>query len=93
MDIIGYINSPLKEVKSIDEAMEVLDSYCIALYKSETPHHDFIILKERFGIDACITENNTIIIPVTKEMVNLNNEDLLLKEISKIGLDKNNFEI
>lgn len=93
MDIIRYINNPLKEVKSIDEAMEVLDSYCIALYKSEVPYHDFIILKERFGITACISEGNTLVIPVTKEMVELNNEDLLLEEISKIGLDKNSFEI
>jgi hypothetical protein len=73
--------------------MESLNSQCIALYTTDTPQKDFIILKERFNVDICLAGENTLVIPVTTEIVNLNNDDVLLNEIEKIGLDKNKFEI
>lgn len=93
MNLLDYINNPLRVEDSIDKAMESLDSMCIATYTTSTPQKDSIILKKRFGIETCFVEENTLVVPITSEMVNLNMNDTILDEIEKIGLDKNNFEI
>ena len=93
MNLLDYINNPLRVEDSIDKAMESLDSMCIATYTTSTPQKDSIILKKRFGIETCFVKENTLVVPITSEMVNLNMNDTILDEIEKIGLDKNNFEI
>lgn len=93
MSLLEFITNPLRVEDSIDKAMESLDSMCIATYTTSTPQKDSIIFKKRFGVETCFVEENTLVVPVTSEMVNLNMNDTILDEIEKIGLDKNKFEI
>jgi len=92
MNLIDYINSTIRTADSIDEAMRMIDTMCSATYKTNTPTKDHKTLKERFGVDSVLV-NDTLVFNVTKEMVDLVENDTLESELDMIGLEINRFEI
>ena len=92
MNIIQYINNPLKTASNDDRALEILNTKCSGYYITDTPTKDSILLKERFGIDTVLVDN-MLYFSITEEIVNLNEQDTLYNEIESIGLKKEHFII
>lgn len=92
MDIIDYINTKMRIAESEDEAIKMLDTMCSATYSTDSPVKDYNIIRERFGVDAVLV-GKTLVFNVTKEMVDLVENDTLESELDMIGLEINRFEI
>lgn len=92
MNIIEYINNPMRTAVTIDQALMLIDSKCSAEYDTLTPTKDSKILKDRFGVE-CVLVDKTLVFNVTEEMVKLVNEDRMNESIKNLGLDIKKFRI
>ena len=93
-DIIDYIDRPVIYADNADKACDILKSQCIVEYTTVRPAKDSIIFRKRFNVESCYVKNESkLIVPVTSEMVEMYDNDTLLDEIDRIGLDRKRFRI
>lgn len=92
MNIIEYINNPMRTAVTIDQAIMLLDHRAVAEYDTLTPTKDAKTLKERFGVESVLV-NRTLVFTISDEMEKLYNEDRLNESIERLGFDLKNFRI